>query len=246
MMNFKTSINWFILIGAAVCLTLVASFAGSMAYASELTKAEHSASLQQGGVIIASPLSGVSNTLVTINGTNWAPFTNLVIYLVANNQENAIASTQAGPGGAFIVSFFMPANWTDQPTMTILARSLDGTASAQSVFSYVAEGPPPAPPAPQNPSGTITAASLNVRSGPDAAYAVLGRLSQGQTVDISGQSGGWWRIAFVSANADYGWVSGSYINAQNTANVPFVQAPPPPPPPPTTAPTPTPCVSYPM
>ena len=68
---------------------------------------------------------------------------------------------------------------------------------------------------PQNPSdeiistGTVTAESLNVRSGYGTNYAVIGTLSKSTKVQILETNNGWYKILF---NGGYGYVSGGYID----------------------------------
>lgn len=57
-------------------------------------------------------------------------------------------------------------------------------------------------------TGTVTADTLNVRSGPSTGYGIIGSISGGSTVSITGKSGGWFRIAFKGGP---GFVSSSYI-----------------------------------
>ncbi|WP_455538463.1 GH25 family lysozyme [Terrisporobacter sp.] len=56
--------------------------------------------------------------------------------------------------------------------------------------------------------GTITAYSLNVRSGPSTSYEVLGLLSKDTKVDILGRENNWYKI---SANNLIGYISASYV-----------------------------------
>lgn len=76
--------------------------------------------------------------------------------------------------------------------------------------------------------------NLNVRTGPGIPYPTIGRLSEGQTAEISGRSAdsGWWQIFYdsdVSENGEQGWVTADveFSTATNTTNVPLVEAPPP-------------------
>ena len=68
---------------------------------------------------------------------------------------------------------------------------------------------------PQNPSdeiistGTVTAESLNVRSGYGTNYAVIGTLSKSTKIQILETNNGWYKILF---NGGYGYVSGGYID----------------------------------
>lgn len=57
---------------------------------------------------------------------------------------------------------------------------------------------------------TVTATSLNVRSGAGTSYSVITKLSKGTVVDvIESASNGWKKIK--TSNGTTGWVSGSYL-----------------------------------
>ena len=57
---------------------------------------------------------------------------------------------------------------------------------------------------------TVTATSLNVRSGTGTSYSVITKLSKGTVVDvIESASNGWKKIK--TSNGTIGWVSGSYL-----------------------------------
>jgi uncharacterized protein YraI len=95
---------------------------------------------------------------------------------------------------------------------------------------------PVAVPSPEPGSATATAADyVNVRTGPGLNYPVLGVGAPGASAEISGKSadGLWWQVVISSG---LGWVSSSYVTADNADNVPVIEAPPPPPVSPTQAP----------
>ncbi|MCD8355943.1 MAG: N-acetylmuramoyl-L-alanine amidase [Clostridia bacterium] len=68
---------------------------------------------------------------------------------------------------------------------------------------------------------TVTVVSddgtLNVRSGPGTSYSVIGSLSSGQTAEVVGVSGNWYKIKYDS---DYGYISSVYTvdTASTNAN----------------------------
>lgn len=90
----------------------------------------------------------------------------------------------------------------------------------------------PAPPATGAPTATATE-SVNVRSGPGTNYPVLGVASPGDSAEVTGKSsdGAWWQVKIPTQYAanGAGWVSASYVIAENTGSVPVVAAPPAPP-----------------
>lgn len=80
----------------------------------------------------------------------------------------------------------------------------------------------------------ITAASLNVRSGPSTSNLKVGLLSRNQIVDCIGKIGSWWVVHLE--NDTVGLISGKYAN-------PYYPPSPSPAPAPTPAPEPTPAPS---
>ncbi|GAA0705147.1 hypothetical protein GCM10008904_12870 [Paraclostridium ghonii] len=57
-------------------------------------------------------------------------------------------------------------------------------------------------------TGTVTASTLNVRSGYGTGYGAIGSLSKGAKVEIVESKNGWYKIKY---NGGYGYVSGDYI-----------------------------------
>jgi len=69
--------------------------------------------------------------------------------------------------------------------------------------------------------------SINVRSGPNSTYDLLGVLLAGQTAVAKGRSPGgtWFLIDYPGAPNGQGWVSGDYITLQ-PGTLPVVEPPP--------------------
>jgi hypothetical protein len=61
-------------------------------------------------------------------------------------------------------------------------------------------------------TGTITASSLNVRTGPGTTYPVVRVLTLGTVVTILGESGTWYRITWSGAPAGNLYASKTYIH----------------------------------
>ena len=62
--------------------------------------------------------------------------------------------------------------------------------------------------------GTVTASSLNVRSGPSTSYTVVTTVKKNDKVNILQSSNGWFKIE--TSSGKQGWVSSSYISASNS------------------------------
>jgi len=138
----------------------------------------------------------------------------------------------------------LPAPPTEAPPTTV-----EPTATSTIVVEPTATSTPipeisPTPtPAPAQPILTANT-NLNVRSGPGLAYPVVGLLQTGQAAAVTGSSAGnnWWQISFPGVANERAWVSAHYTTAQDTNNIPIVQAAPLPAAIPTPTPTPLPPV----
>ena len=93
-----------------------------------------------------------------------------------------------------------------------------------------------ATPPPPSSSGAATGTAteyLNIRSGPGTNYPVLVVAPPGSQGEITGKSsdGQWWqvKVSTTYSSTGAGWASAQFVIAENTDNVPIVQAPPPPP-----------------
>jgi Bacterial SH3 domain len=104
------------------------------------------------------------------------------------------------------------------------------TATATSVVSQPTEIPAgrSSPESAERPSLTVKT-SLRVRAGPGTNYPQIGSLSPDTTVAITGRNAdaSWWQISYAKGPGGKGWISASpsYSTAQNTQNVPIVEAP---------------------
>jgi PKD repeat protein len=219
--------------------------------------------------IVLEPTSGSVGTPVTVRGEGWSAGSMVLIYLVAPDETeppvHAVASSVADSEGRFTTGFIVPSEpgWQNQGLATVIARAADSGAAARALFGVTSqtqptetpvvpdeptatptEGQTPQPPVPTPQPGNpmVTAATdVNIRGGPGTAYPILGLLRAGQTADVTGinADAGWWQIKFSGAADGHGWLSAKYVTAQNTSNVPMVQAPPLP-----TTPAPTPSPTF--
>jgi uncharacterized protein YraI len=225
--------------------------------------------------ITLEPTSGPPGTVITLRSDSWEPGQVVLIYLMPPGQTElpnfASAGSTADDEGRFSATVVIPSapEWQSPGTATLVARVAGEGASAQVPFQVTeASGQPgPSPTATELPTLTPTATAtpmptpepgiatatantdLNIRSGPSTAYPVLGLLRAGQSAQVTGISGdgGWWQIVFTGAADERGWIAAAYTSAQNTGDVPVVQAPSlpaTPTPTPTPQPSPTPVVIY--
>jgi hypothetical protein len=141
-----------------------------------------------------------------------------------NSQPEATPTVLDTPTQTPVPTVVIPTVAVDSDSDTLpLPATSTPTATPASLPTEAPAGP-----------GLTASTNLNVRTGPGTAYPVIGALQAGQSAEVTGLSydRGWWQINFTGGQ---GWVSASYVTAQNTTNIPLVQAAPPP-----VAPTPTP------
>lgn len=62
-------------------------------------------------------------------------------------------------------------------------------------------------------TATVTASSLNMRSGPSTTYSIVHVLWQGNVVKIIAESNGWYQISLSDGRT--GWSSGQYLSLSN-------------------------------
>jgi PKD repeat protein len=246
-------------------LVFLAIIGGIIFFVERPIQAQQPATSVPTPVISVEPTVGPGGTTVTIHGQGWAPGTRVSIYLLAPGQTQipnfASAGATADTQGQFTVSVVIPSEdgWQTAGTATIIAQTTGGGPSAQASFNVLAPSeqptatptpttpstPTPTPTQPSTPTPTpapatptVTArVNLHIRSGPGTNYPVVGVLLAGQSAQITGVSadGNWWQISFAGAQNGRGWISAYYVAAENTQNVPVVEAPSLPP-----TPTPTP------
>jgi uncharacterized protein YgiM (DUF1202 family) len=67
---------------------------------------------------------------------------------------------------------------------------------------------------------------INVRSGPNVSYSSLGLLNSGDKIQIIGKdpSGDWYGILYPSAAQGHGWVTAAYVQTNDTASLPVLNA----------------------
>jgi uncharacterized protein YraI len=81
-------------------------------------------------------------------------------------------------------------------------------------------------PTPEVGEPSVTAiTNVNIRSGPDISFEVIGLLGLGQQAAVVGvdSDGNWWAIDIPSFESGRGWISIDYVTAENTGDVPVVQ-----------------------
>ena len=64
-------------------------------------------------------------------------------------------------------------------------------------------------------TGTVTSSNVRVRSGPGTGYSILGVLSNGTTLTVTGKSGDWYQVSY---NGSTGYVSGAYMTLAESSS----------------------------
>lgn len=235
-----------------IWIIVFAMFIGSLSLLFENpTQAEPATPLPDNPSITLSPVAGSIGSSVTVEGQAWPANSQVLIYVLASDMPSyAVASAVANPDGQFVTTLIVPSDpaLAGKSEVRVLAQAGDGSLSA-GAFLFLIElaGQPtetaaatsepeptstetatmtPVPTETSTPSPAMgtTNVNLNIRSGPGLAYPVVAVLSGGQSAEITGLSPdhGWWQIKVAGVATERGWVSASYITAQNTDNVPVV------------------------
>ncbi len=66
-------------------------------------------------------------------------------------------------------------------------------------------------------TGYLTGNNVNMRSGPDTIYGSYGKISVGDTVQLIGQEGNWFKISTPLAACGYAYISADYISTSAAA-----------------------------
>lgn len=78
---------------------------------------------------------------------------------------------------------------------------------------------------PSGPTGQVLQ-KLNVRSGPGTTYATIGMLAPQTTIVLTGKNNTatWLQIEYAAAAGGHGWVTAAYIQVQDIASLPVLDA----------------------
>ena len=84
----------------------------------------------------------------------------------------------------------------------------------------------------------LTAANVNVRTGPSTAFAIIGTVARGAQFDISGRNQEYTWFQFCCVSGQTGWIFSNLVNVENAHLITVAQNIPPTPVPPTATPVP--------
>ena len=146
---------------------------------------------------VTTPVSAASCGTVTANSLNvrsGASTSHKVLGTVSKGKTVEIKDTQ---NGWHQINFNGNNGWVSGKYISSTTSTGSSTSTAQSTKK-----------------GTITANSLNVRSGASTSHKVLGTVSKGRTVEIKDTQNGWHKISF---NGGHGWVSGKYVSTTSAS-----------------------------
>ena len=79
----------------------------------------------------------------------------------------------------------------------------------------------------------LTAANVNVRTGPSTAFAIIGTVARGSQFDISGRNQEYTWFQFCCVAGQTGWIFSNLVNVENAHLITVAQNIPPTPVPPT-------------
>lgn len=115
---------------------------------------------------------------------------------------------------------------------TIRVEYYERTGVAVAKVSYSLVGSIPGTGGQGSGSATVTASTLNVRSGPSASFSIIGQLRNGATVPLTGYrngDGSW--VQIVMPTGATGWVNATYVRTSVPVSslIPITGTTPPPP-----------------
>jgi len=125
--------------------------------------------------------------------------------------------------------------------LTLLAAACSPVAPSNGSATPALASPTPAPsqtslptstPLPPSPSATITpligkaTQTLNVRSGPGTDYEVLGMIQPDTVLVLTGrnETATWLQIEYAAGAGGKGWVTAAYVQTDDTASLPVLNA----------------------
>ena len=154
---------------------------------------------------VTTPVSAASCGTVTANSLyvrSGASTSHNILGTVSKGKTVQIKDTQ---DGWHKISYNGDHGWVSGKYVSTTSSSTGGTTSGSTSTGTTQASK----------TGTITATSLNVRSGAATTYSILGTLSNGKTVTIYEESNGWYKINY---NGGYGWVSKTYVSTGTTSS----------------------------
>ena len=144
----------------------------------------------------------------TLNVRSGTSTNHSIIGKLKNNDKVEIVETinnwykiKYNGGYGYVSSSYITINTQDSTTETPINPSKPNTPPEQQVIA----------------TGLVKADYLNIRSGPSTKNYIVGKLKNNDKVEIVETSNGWYKI---KCNGGYGYVSGSYIELNNTTTPP--------------------------
>lgn len=132
--------------------------------------------------------------------------------IVGSVKEGAVVTVQDAQYGWLKIQSEGLTGWVAGHYLKKVSESTSTDVSSSDKGTAVNAKDPKAPL-----TGTVTADSLRIRSGPGTNYDMIGSLTEGNTVTILSSSSGWLKIKMTDAAA--GWVSGEYVTHEGSSTV---------------------------
>ncbi len=124
-------------------------------------------------------------------------------------QTPTVASPAAASPEATVAA---PADTPTAVKVTMATMTPTVPAPTPTAKPTATSAPSPTP-APAKPEGIITGDEVNLRSGPDTGYAIVGKATLSQTVQILGRNskGNWWQICCLNPQKESAWISAEFV-----------------------------------
>lgn len=159
------------------------------------------------------PIAGTTRTQINVRGGPGASFASLG--LLGSGQKVQVVERDA-TGNWYAILF--PAGLSGRGWVAAAYVQVDNPADIPTAL-------PTTTATPRGPTGEVMQ-KLNVRSGPGTAYDTLGMLLPQTLVVLTGKNNTatWLQIEYAAAGSGHGWVTAAYVQVQDIAALPVLDA----------------------
>ena len=125
-----------------------------------------------------------------------------------------------------VILIIIPVSCTPKPGMSPTETDMVPSETASLTGTPTSSSTPNLP-TPTNTSHPVTGTALwqiNVRNGPGVQYTLIGKINQGEVVQILGQdpTSEWYKVVFADSSNGEAWVTAEYVKPGDNSNIPIV------------------------
>ncbi|MGD0612610.1 MAG: SH3 domain-containing protein [Anaerolineales bacterium] len=202
-----------LLVTACGTTTLQATPTGSPTQSSTSTAAPSDTLLPPTPTDTPIPIAGKTRTQINVRGGPGASFASLG--LLGSGQNVQVVESDAA-GTWYMILF--PAGPSGHGWVAAAYVQVDNPADVPTAQQTITATP-------SGPTGQVMQ-KLNVRSGPGTTYDTLGMLVPKTIVVLTGKNdtATWLQIEYAAAAGGHGWVTAAYVQVQDIASLPVLDA----------------------